>query len=831
MSNRIFPNLILSRDEQQTAAETWKEVYNERGENIAIAGITQLILDLLASTCHNVIDGEFELPHAIDLKTFDLDEFMSIHTKNKIFNVNGLQENDVKLAELIILLVKESNEKEMGWLEHFQKIIRAMLRNDHASQLVANTVVCLYTHAIVLRYDTNTTAAIKNQMQQMQRFMSMGIAESNLTQPGMTAIIDAFFRQDTNYMIERDTAGCVEIVANFLRFEHVDVNGHAITKIIECGKSANGHNWLQFCTNQNIVRELTIIITSISGVKVRKLALELACNMQEPVRNRNVFTEQVLRWCVYSDNEIVQQLTAKLCRLMLRGINTDIADPSTVVIRATQLFQRFRRDYTKCPKRLVNTFFFEFTNWDAVFEAIGLRLDNTEFINELFSLLERVIDRFKMKIVLSNDAVEHIRIFIHHAIQYMNNLDRKYVRVYANIIYSIIHADILLNINPENLFKLGEIVSEIFLNFFDDFTHQMNVITVFQILVDKSYIRNDSWMTDLDQFLAERNAMQRDLQKGLQENVDFDGNQNVLNTFMKLSVFSCKKLISSQKIVTICNQSNILVMDMTNQLDLSKNRTFLAYNLIILVQSYVAVCQNHVDHDVSVQKITKRLLEILQKTQEDFDFLCMAVFWCLSEFELRFAAVSTTVDIKVLSQNMLKKISLVIDDNGVNHTQLRYIEYMLKQLKLLLYAKRDIELRDIVVKLLQRFPDHDYAFAMLQWCIGMPNILANCAIAVLRELSTKKMKQEFMQRIETIINNSSVENKSVLWVRIMRAGLNELGQDAQAGQSQQWVKKAKQSGLVLSEVTFRNLRDMNETTQEEPPAPFESTNESNVSIA
>lgn len=67
---------------------------------------------------------------------------------------------------------------------------------------------------------------------------------------------------------------------------------------------------------------------------------------------------------------------------------------------------------------------------------------------------------------------------------------------------------------------------------------------------------------------------------------------------------------------------------------------------------------------------------------------------CLSTLEITFRSISTTVNIKVLQQSLLKKISLISIEN---HNHIRYIEYMLKQIKMLILVKCDIDLRDIVL--------------------------------------------------------------------------------------------------------------------------------------
>lgn len=126
-------------------------------------------------------------------------------------------------------------------------------------------------------------------------------------------------------------------------------------------------------------------------------------------------------------------------------------------------------------------------------------------------------------------------------------------------------------------------MSEIFLDYFEDFAYQGNVITIFKILYDRSYI-SDAWKDKLDKFVDDRIALQQDLQDNLLEYVDLDQNENVCNTFMRLAIFAGQDIISKEKLIQICNESNILVMSMTgNQLNLEKNRVFLGNKYITTV--------------------------------------------------------------------------------------------------------------------------------------------------------------------------------------------------------------------------------------------------------
>lgn len=155
------------------------------------------------------------------------------------------------------------------------------------------------------------------------------------------------------------------------------------------------------------------------------------------------------------------------------------------------------------------------------------------------------------------------------------------------------------------------------------------------------------WKSRFEESISQFNAFQH------QPNIDYDTDVDVMATFMKLGVFAWCRMIPNHEIL-LCNVTNELVM--MNDLDLTKNRTFLgtnsygkkpskfrfwfftsnfssilAYNLIILTRSLIKVYEGADGKfpvsikGVSRTLITGRLLEILEKTQNDMDFLCVAV--------------------------------------------------------------------------------------------------------------------------------------------------------------------------------------------------------------
>lgn len=88
--------------------------------------------------------------------------------------------------------------------------------------------------------------------------------------------------------------------------------------------------------------------------------------------------------------------------------------------------------------RLTKTFYAEFTNWNAVYGAVEIRLHSVDFIEEIFALLHRVINHIKMNKV---NVENSLRSLSHKSIEFAQNLDRSHLIVYANIILTILHAD------------------------------------------------------------------------------------------------------------------------------------------------------------------------------------------------------------------------------------------------------------------------------------------------------------------------------------------------------------------------------------------------------
>lgn len=70
-----------------------------------------------------------------------------------------------------------------------------------------------------------------------------------------------------------------------------------------------------------------------------------------------------------------------------------------------------------------------------------MRLDDVEFVEEIFCLVKRVIDRLKKRENKDHDEI-CLQSFSHSVIDFMHNhLNRTHVRCIARIIHTILYAD------------------------------------------------------------------------------------------------------------------------------------------------------------------------------------------------------------------------------------------------------------------------------------------------------------------------------------------------------------------------------------------------------
>lgn len=189
---------------------------------------------------------------------------------------------------------------------------------------------------------------------------------------------------------------------------------------------------------------------------------------------------------------------------------------------------------------------------------------------------------------------------------------------------------------------LTDTVSAISTDYFTDYTQQSNLISMGKQLYRKGFIGNALWQTKVLEILNGMNFEQQ----AVDRQTDFDLDPNMLNVFMKMCVFAEHNLFADQAAL-VCKRSREIVM--MRHTELTRNRHFLgkaelhmyiyffhlwkqyyfiAYNLLSLVNTYITIFKRGAQASIpgiTQAEISGYLFRLLEQTQDNFDFLCVAV--------------------------------------------------------------------------------------------------------------------------------------------------------------------------------------------------------------
>lgn len=166
-------------------------------------------------------------------------------------------------------------------MEKVQSFLCVLSKDQKTDLLVAKTLVHFYTEVVIARSEPNINAALRKQLKQTGERLLEDIL--GIETDAIDAVLSAFFeRISTNpELIQRENDGCCRIIAKFLSIEELETNIDALTKIIRLGENqAHGGHLLRLCAGDEILRELCLIITHEKSIRVRRLALEVACHIQ-----------------------------------------------------------------------------------------------------------------------------------------------------------------------------------------------------------------------------------------------------------------------------------------------------------------------------------------------------------------------------------------------------------------------------------------------------------------------------------------------------------------------------------------------------------------------
>lgn len=191
------------------------------------------------------------------------------------------EKDDPILAELIARWFRKS--EGFRWISYVQQFICELQKSKQASFLLTKTMVFLYAEAAVMRNDAHLHRDFKDQMRQTCQYVSLVIADNELVLPIWETLCDTFFDKISRRpeIIQNDAEGCERIIVKFLREPFAEIIIKTMEHIIRCGNiRVNGRRILRFCSRDAIVRELSRIITLKKIIKIQKVALELACDIE-----------------------------------------------------------------------------------------------------------------------------------------------------------------------------------------------------------------------------------------------------------------------------------------------------------------------------------------------------------------------------------------------------------------------------------------------------------------------------------------------------------------------------------------------------------------------
>lgn len=201
------------------------------------------------------------------------------------FNVDTQKQNGPRLARFLELCVQDSQNAD--WMQPMLDACLCILcENDATALLVASTIVDLYFQVVIKAHDESGRTPFWHALERIHDSINGFIVQLNDDSIAIEEILSEFFHRlnDTPSVISYNTQGMGELIGHFFSIATPNVHTKLLTELrVFCKKHLHEHgaNLLQICANQStIVDELTYIICGENGVRIQRLALSFAIDMQ-----------------------------------------------------------------------------------------------------------------------------------------------------------------------------------------------------------------------------------------------------------------------------------------------------------------------------------------------------------------------------------------------------------------------------------------------------------------------------------------------------------------------------------------------------------------------
>lgn len=192
---------------------------------------------------------------------------------------------DAQLARFIEMSVQHSKNAE--WMQPlFSACLCILCENNATSLLVAKTMVHFYFGVLIKWHDQNERTPFRNELGRIRELIYQFIVRLDDESDVIIDILTPFFKclNDNPEVIPYDNHGIGEIIGKFFSAEHLDVNIKVLTELLAFGKkhgTEHAESLLRLCANQAaITNGMILIVNEIESVRAKRLALELACDIQ-----------------------------------------------------------------------------------------------------------------------------------------------------------------------------------------------------------------------------------------------------------------------------------------------------------------------------------------------------------------------------------------------------------------------------------------------------------------------------------------------------------------------------------------------------------------------
>lgn len=206
----------------------------------------------------------------------------AIFSIDQDFDYDKQKIHDGFIAQFVAKLVQNLGESD--WMIHVQEFLQILCRLRKTVFLATKTIMFFYFEVVTVCAEPNLEREFKRHLTDICRNLATHLSKENDERGALRISVTTFFEQISKrpQLIQQDGDGCARIISKFLTANDDTVNTDALNGIMEfCTKRVHGQRMLRLCAGERIALALGLLISDVKLVKLKMLAIKLACQMQE----------------------------------------------------------------------------------------------------------------------------------------------------------------------------------------------------------------------------------------------------------------------------------------------------------------------------------------------------------------------------------------------------------------------------------------------------------------------------------------------------------------------------------------------------------------------